>query len=342
MEILRGDRAIWDLYTRKEEYDPAILDRFGRFPGWAAGNGQILEPLASRYLLENGLRVEYPRGSPFCICLTHDIDHVYRSAGAKLLASLRNLGKGQAGEAVRELAKARSRKIPWWNFTDIQALEENYGAKSTFFFKVQDESQRDFSYRATDVEREIRDLSSSGWEIGFHGGFEDYESPDRIRAKAGLLGEIAGKKVEGYRSHYINFRIPRTWEAVAAAGIAYDSTLGFADCAGFRNGMCHPFRPFNLTTGAELPILEIPPVIMDFSLFYYMRLSDEGAWRLVERLLGTVERYRGVLTILWHNTHMAGNRGALYRKILEYGRDRGAWMTGCGEVARWWADHEKP
>ena len=52
----------------------------------------------------------------------------------------------------------------------------------------------------------------------------------------------------------------------------------------FRNGMCHPFRPFNLQTGKAVDIIEIPQVIMDDSLFdTYMRLDPDHAWEINTR-----------------------------------------------------------
>jgi len=42
--------------------------------------------------------------------------------------------------------------------------------------------------------------------------------------------------------------------------------------------MCHPFRPFNLNTGQEMEILEIPLAIMDQTLLSYMQLNMEQAW----------------------------------------------------------------
>jgi peptidoglycan/xylan/chitin deacetylase (PgdA/CDA1 family) len=117
-----------------------------------------------------------------------------------------------------------------------------------------------------------------------------------------ILEDIIGKKIVGYRNQYLKFKIPDTWEMLSEAGFKYDTTFGYADCAGFRNGMCHPFKPFNLNTGKEIDILEIPLVIMDCTLLRdYMRLDFERAWKLTKLLINRVEQYNGVITILWHN-----------------------------------------
>jgi len=38
---------------------------------------------------------------------------------------------------------------------------------------------------------------------------------------------------------------------------------------------------------------------------------------------------------LWHNTLMTGKPLQFYRKILEYGHKKGAWMANCKEIAVW-------
>ena len=49
----------------------------------------------------------------------------------------------------------------------------------------------------------------------------------------------------GYRNHYLRFKLPETWKYLADAGFEYDTTLGYSNALGYRNGMCHPFRPYD-------------------------------------------------------------------------------------------------
>ncbi|MGB2805666.1 MAG: hypothetical protein WBD64_12320, partial [Candidatus Zixiibacteriota bacterium] len=134
--------------------------------------------------------------------------------------------------------------------------------------------------------------------------------------------------------------VPTTWELLKEAGFKYDATFGYADCVGFRNGMCHPFKPFNLNTNEYIDILEIPLAIMDCTLDGYMRLDWEAAWEIARRLICTVERYKGVLTILWHNTSMNGKELEFYEKILECCCRKGAWMTSGEKIWEWWVNRE--
>ena len=79
-DILRQDPDIWRLFTCAEEYEEAFRDGYDRFPHYMSSHREPFKPRASQYLAEQGYHPEYPDGQPFAVCLTHDIDGVYRSA----------------------------------------------------------------------------------------------------------------------------------------------------------------------------------------------------------------------------------------------------------------------
>ena len=332
-DILRNDPEIWDLFTRKEEYQNPLRDQYDRFPFYASKNRDIFEPKASQYLVEHGYQVEYPNDAPFAVCLTHDIDAIYQSIASKGLNAYRLFKLGNSQGALKKISQMRSRKLPLVNFSSIMDLEEKYGAKSTFFFMAENPGDQDYSYDIDTIEAEIGEITGRGWEIGLHGGHTVYLNPNEMREKRERLEKVTGKPVIGYRNHFLRFRVPETWEFLSQAGFKYDATLGYADCAGFRNGMCHPFRPFNLNAGREIDIVEIPLVVMDGTLDQtYMRFDSKGTWEFVEMLIDRVAAWHGVFTLLWHNTYMEGENLELYAKILAYCKEKKAWMTNCGNI----------
>jgi len=341
IKTIQKDQELWDLFTRKVEYNAQIRDQYDRFPYWASGYQNIFEPLVSRYLIEQGYNVEYPDGKPFAVCLTHDIDILYKTKVGKVLAALYNFHNSHFSACLHSLVQMRSKKIPWWNFSDIMELEERYGAKSSFYFMVQDPGDpyypydNHYTYDIKDCETIIGELSDGGWEVGLHGGHTAYNDPVEIRKKKQRLEKVLNKNVVGYRNHFLRFRVPDTWEHLHRTGFRYDATLGYADCIGFRNGMCHPFKPYNLTKQGEIDILEIPLTLMDKTLNLYMKLDANRAWEMTKRLIDTVEMYHGTLTILWHNTCFFGDQRKFYEKILKYCREKNAWMTSGEEIVTW-------
>lgn len=335
-ETLRKDSKIWDMFTRKEEYVPLFLDKFQRFPHYLSVNRNIFEPEVSKYLMENGLKIEYPEGKKFAVCLTHDIDIIHFTKKNILKGVGRSLLHCQIQDALKMPLFLNDNFNPLWNFKSIMDLEEKYDAKSTFYFMALDKSNLDFNYKIYDLRDELRSIADNGWEIGLHGGHEAFNSLKELQNEKLRLENASGKEIIGYRGHFLRFNVPKTWELLKEAGFKYDATFGYADCIGFRNGMCHPFRPFNLKKNDYIDILEIPLTIMDRTLLDYMRLDFKRAYEVVKLLVDSVEKHNGVITILWHNTYMTGDGLRMYKKILDYCLEKDAWMTSGASIEKWW------
>ena len=334
---IRENREIWELYTKREEYNPLILDQYQRFSYYLSKYRDILKPKVSEFLVKSGFNFEYPKGKKFAVCLTHDIDVVYFSKLETISKAIKLLKEHKIRNSLKILlSKINKRCNPLLNFKDIMDLEEKYDAKSSFYFLALDEKDMDFNFEIKDLEHEIGIISDRGWEISLHGGHEAYNNLEEIRKEKNRIEKVLNKKVIGYRNHFLRFKVPDTWELLSKACFKYDTTFGYADMVGFRNGMCHPFKPFNLFTNKEIDILEIPLTVMDCTLFNYMKLDYEKAWEIIKIIINIVEKYRGVITILWHNTYMSGKYRKLYEKILKYCYEKEAWMTSGEEIWSWW------
>jgi len=133
-ELLQKDPEIWDLFCRKEEYDPSIRDKYHRFPYYASACRSVFEPRASEYLMKHGFTVPYPEGKSFAVCLTHDVDLVYASTLDKGVVRMKQAAHGRFRESVASIRQVFSKKHPNTNFEDIMNLEERYNARSSFYF----------------------------------------------------------------------------------------------------------------------------------------------------------------------------------------------------------------
>lgn len=332
LQIIRQKEELWDLYTRKEEYSPCQLDQYGRFIHAYSTHQGILEPLVSCHLLENGYRIDYPDNKQFAVCLTHDVDEIYPPFKHTLLSTLTCLKRldvnGFKQQAFWKLHEKK--QSPYWNFQEIMNLEEKYGAQSSFYFLATDADIRRFRYNIEDLEGELGQIVDQGWEVGLHGGYYAYNNLSNIISEKTRLERVLGREVVGYRNHYLRFKVPDSWESLAKAGFKYDTTLGYPDMVGFRNGMCHPFRPFNLNNESEINILEIPLVVMDGTLFEVTE-SCEEAWKMIKIVIDNVKSCNGVLTLNWHtnnfNCRFRKSWYTLYDKILAYCSKERAWMT---------------
>ena len=335
LEQIKSRPELWDHFTRKEEYNPEFRDQYDRFPYYLSKTRDIFQPNVSEFLIDSGYKPEYPDGKRFAVCLTHDIDSVFRTIPEIGLNSAKSLYKRDLNGFSRSLKGIFNKRNPLCNFEEIMDLEDKYGAKSSFYFLALQPGDQDYSYDIMDLKDDIRNIQNRGWEVGLHGGHDAHNSYEKICDEKKRLEDALGSRVVGYRNHYLHFRVPDTWEHLAKAGFLYDTTFGYADCAGFRNGMCHPFRPYNLDTDAVIDILEIPLVVMDGTLFSsYMRLTPDEALSQVKCLIDRVAECRGVFTLLWHNSMFLDGtiEKETYGKILEYCYEKNAWMTSGEEI----------
>jgi len=338
LDILVKDRELWDLYTCKQEYSVETPSYQGSCPE------SLMIPKVSKHLIKNGYRVSYPEGKNFAICLSHDVDDIYPPLSHKVLASicsLKNLDFRQMSRYLFWEVQGKSCS-PYLNFRQIIELEKKYQARSTFYFMTADRDPRRFRYQIEDIKAEIQEIHRRGWEIGLHGGYYSFDHLEAIRKEKDRLENALEAEVFGYRNHYLRFHVPRTWAILRQCGLKYDSTYGHNNAVGFRNGMCHPFRPFNLYTGTPFEIYEIPLHIMDVTLFARYT-NSQAAWNAVRRLVDEVEQCHGVLTVLWHNNAFncpfTLQWQAVYERLLDYGSSKNAWMTSHYELWRWWESH---
>ncbi|MBN2239275.1 MAG: polysaccharide deacetylase family protein [Dehalococcoidales bacterium] len=337
IDLLKTNQELWDLFVKSEEYDAPLLDKYRRYPHYLSLHRDIMKPVVSSFLNRLGYSVPLPGEYSFAVCLTHDIDYVrfsLVSMGKEVLSNivsgrfLTAINKACTGFGTFALSAFDKNANPSRNIESIIRTEKKYGAKSSFYFLQSDKKEGRFNgYRFDSMKDEFQAIIDEGCEIGLHGGLDAYLDAERMKRDKAALENAAGKEVIGYRNHYLRFKIPVTWEFLENAGFMYDTTFGYADCAGFRNGMCYPFRPYNLNTGEEMKIWEIPLTVMDNTLFNYMSLDTETAWLVTTKLIDAVEELKGVITILWHNTSMADEMGEFYERILEYCYRKNAWMT---------------
>jgi hypothetical protein len=135
--VLKQDPELWDIFTRKEEYDPILLDSNQRFRYSYSKHQNSMEPMVSNYLYEHGYKVKYPGNKEFALCLTHDIDN-FNYTGFDFLVFLgKQLRKLKVANSTKFLmGKINPKSSPFWNFSEIMELESKYGGKSTFYFLV--------------------------------------------------------------------------------------------------------------------------------------------------------------------------------------------------------------
>ena len=197
-------------------------------------------------------------------------------------------------------------------YDEVMSLSEAAGTRSVFNFSgertglVLDAVYDPFEPRIQEV---LRRIGERGHEIGLHASYESQRDPamlrrqfERLRAACALAG--VEQEDWGSRHHYLRVETPATWRALEAAGLTYDSTIGYSSIGGFRAGCCYEFPVYDLQSRRELRLRERPLVVMEVDLLDRQRLSHDQVVERVAELRERCRLYGGDFTLLWHNSRL--------------------------------------
>lgn len=312
--------AAFYLLSGWQEYFSEARDRHGRFPYAASVQKQygfVTLPVVNYYfdVLKTAVehvtgqplrRRPWPGGAPFAAFISHDIDTLHGGWGTAARYLVRH---GQwAGLARLLTGKARGRPAPWDNLEAVLAATARFGAPATFFLLGNRQPapngtpNADYASDTPAFRARLARLVANGAELATHGSYGTATDAARLRAECQRLPL---RPPLGNRFHYLSWEPTRTPEVLDVAGVAYDSTLGFAEHIGFRHSYCLPFFPFDFTRRQPHAFLEIPLTLMDTTLHHpsYLQLWAEEIGPTLRPLFDEIESFGGVTTVLWHNNH---------------------------------------
>ncbi len=322
------------MLTRWEETAPSQRDAHGRFPAQqsvAWRQGFLDRPIVDEYawILRAWLHARIPSlrlvSPPFRVKPTHDIDHIayfwsqrrwlqQRLAPffAKAFPTQRRPAPSAAAAPARpaSLPAVGARVAPYLRgIRWLADLSSRLGLQSAFYLMDAAPSTYDDGYNLHNpgLQSVLRDLKAQGHELGWHASYHTACHWEAFQAEKQRIEQALGLALRGGRQHYLRFCAPQTWRQWEAAGLAYDSTIGYAAAEGFRAGTCHPYPPFDWERDRVMTLLEYPLIVMDVTLRNHRRLSPQEA---VARVLFLATQCRftgGTMTLLWHNTSLSGS-----------------------------------
>jgi hypothetical protein len=334
----------------------APRDPHGRFFA-ASSKLDPLDPPLERLRRELGLPAPQYKGAKFAVALTHDVDVPWRwtrigmhGAAARLKGHVLARRAGPALHEAHGLARVPLHKLrgsdPNWRFAEIVAEENEHGGRSTFFVMA------GHGHRADGAAPESYDrlrpqlvetLVETGAEVGLHGSYLAAEDLDRLARERALLAQLDGPLV-GHRYHYLRVDPHRNLVPLVNVGFRYDTSLGFPDALGFRAGIAHPFRPWDLERNRPADLVEVPLAVMDATLAEerYEGLSAEAAKQRIFSLLDWAAENGAGFSILWHPERFdaPSSRGwdRLYFDVIDAVRERGGVCVSGAELAGFVAD----
>lgn len=340
----------WWALSRREEIGDVPRDAHGRFPASASHAMQhayldrpvvdewmeILRQIAARTW--PGLALNRPA---FQMCPSHDVDfpsrYAYRTRnglmreiGLDLLRRHQPLSALMAPWIVLGSRRRLSRADPANTFDWLMELSERHALTSAFYFICgRTVPAMDASYEPEQpaIRGLMRNIHERGHEVGLHPSYGTFRQPELLASEARRLrsvcaGEGISQRRWGGRMHYLRWESPTTLRAWEQAGMDYDSTLGYADRAGFRCGTCHEYPAFDPVADRAVAVRILPLVAMEGTIMssQYMGLgSGEAAFAALSALKDTCRRVMGKFTLLWHNSELGeAPLRELYRSVVTH------------------------
>ncbi|WP_291860945.1 polysaccharide deacetylase family protein [Marinilabilia sp.] len=326
--------SVFYLLSGQQEMEVSQRDRYGRFPfaySLQCRLGCVHLPLVNYYMemLVQGLESFATENSlPFRrkrlfdnlgFVLSHDVDRISFHHPFRILFKVKQF----LGLAPLHYSRSKTIKLifegiifrinpfrkedPWWNFDWIVALEKRLGIRSTFFFLKQEDRFDNslYKFHFKKIKNLIKELKSGGFEVGLHGTMRSVADRENLVKQKNDLSKILGESPVGIRQHYLRFFQPETFTIQESAGLKYDTSLGFAEQDGYRNGYCYPFHPYDFEKDRMMKIWEIPLVMMEVSVLQYRREGFEPLKKSVSHYIEEAKKFGGLFSLLWHNCRLS-------------------------------------
>ena len=316
--------AGWD----QRLWDHAWVNRIGLFLRLWAAHEAGLDAGLDADLVDNALG---PLPAP-AVHLTHDVDYLRKTLAVRAkqgafegFKALRAARQGDWAGFQRQAARGLRFMFSQADYQlclHVADLVAGRGARSSFFFyggrgglgggllRPPALQLIDPGYDVAEPRWSalLRELDRRGFGVGLHQSYGSWGQPgpgeaggaQAMRREKQRVEAALGRPVTACRQHWLRFSWRDTWQAQARAGLTLDTTLGFNDRPGFRNGCALAFTPLDTDAGRELPLTALPMLFMDSHFFDYAGLKDEERRAELSRWLGEVRAVGGEISALWH------------------------------------------
>lgn len=322
------------ILTRYEEYLSAERDEHDRFPASASVSYRsdlLSRPLVDEWveLLWACLQQLWPglerRISTAKTLVSCDVDSPYENYVNSFSQLIKQCGadliiRKDFVELRRKVTNYLKSKLHDYShdkhntFTWMMDVNEDVGNKIVFYFIVNNANrQYDAHYNINEprIRKLIRDIYDRGHEVGLHASYDSYKNSERLAYEFEILKTVLDEegvqqREIGVRQHYLRWSPSHTAAYQNAAGLAYDTSMSYADSPGFRCGTSHEFTMFDLKVRRPLEIKQRPLIVMEGSVINYKYLGLGYSKQAIDLMLNYKKRcyqYNGSFTLLWHNSH---------------------------------------
>ncbi len=335
------------MLSRYEELIVHERDAHDRFPATAsvAYKANFLDrPLINEYLeiLWTCLNQLWPglqrKKRQFRTLISCDVDHPMDHAGYSLKRTIFRVGARLLRDKQPKLALYDALNFAFKklgsdyfdeylnNIDWMVKVNDQVGNKVAFYFiPIQTDKEREDpnDVRNPKISALLEHIVDSGHEVGIHPGYRTYKHPENFKNSVNALYEACQKEsidssCLGGRQHYLMYDMSQTPQSWEKYGLVYDSSLSFADKAGFRCGVCYEYSMYDLVRRRKMSLKQRPLVVMDCTVigkgYESLGCGNEARSRF-QYLKGVCQLFDGDYTLLWHNSYLYSKK---LRKLYEF------------------------
>lgn len=332
------------MLSRYEELITPDRDEHNRFPGAAstACKGNFLErPIVNEYIeiLIYCIKEIWPdiifKKRTYKKFISCDVDHPFDLAGYSFKKTILRVGARIVRDKNIKLATydllnyffkkfgsdiydQYHKNIEW-----MMKVNNYYNNKVTFnFIPIQTDLDKEDAndIRSKKISSLLKDIIDNGHEIGFHPGYNTFDHPNNFKHSANAFIEACNNmnidtlKLGG-RQHYLRYQINKTPQLWQENRFSYDSSLGFADMAGFRCGICYEYSMYSFVNRKQMQLKQRPLIVMDCTIIedIYEGLGfSQQAIERFEYFKNICQQFNGDYVFLWHNSYFNNKKSAMF------------------------------
>ena len=309
--------AIFYLLSRYEEYLPYEKDSYGRFShkqSLAYQNDFLELPLVNIWIQEfkKVLSLQFEnlacKQPGFKTILSYDIDIAwsYKNKGI-----LRNIGGFLKNfDAARLKVMLGLKKDPFDSYEFMDDLHKNVHAEIIYFFLVaQSISKYDKNISPENKQMKVLIQStSSKYKVGLHPSWKSNNYQTILNNEKIALENISGKNIIDSRQHYIQFRLPDTYEHLIKAGIQNDYSMGYGSINGFRASFAGSFYWYHLKEEKTTSLRLFPFCFMDANSFYEQSQDAETTSKELMHFKNECQKVNGLFVTIFHNNFLGTDK----------------------------------
>ncbi|MDC0010727.1 polysaccharide deacetylase family protein [Porticoccaceae bacterium] len=335
------------MLSRYEELITTDRDNHDRFPSYGSVGykaGFLSRPIVNEYVeilwecihtLWPDLQRKKRKGKNFITC---DADWPFDPAIYSLSRMIKTCGRQILREyspldAIKTCNRFLLNKLGFdvndqyrENISWMMDVNEQAGNKMAFYF---------ITYKTSDIDTDedfdslrmralFREIHSRGHELGLHPGYITHANPANFAKSVEKLRQVFKEEnikqtQVGGRMHFLRWDANQTPGLWNDHGFDYDSTLSYADSAGFRCGVCYDFTMYDLANRCAFRLKQRPLIVMECSViaprYENLGYSVESMDRF-NQFKTYCRIYNGTYTFLWHNSFFKNKHDKIFYKEL--------------------------